>query len=290
MSHSFGGMWGLTFVAVFLFALMVMGVFLAWREEVAKREALEQEIADLKATNPNYSIQLGQITQFSVAEIIRVVSGQVEAYAEKPMSEIIAEGTFRGLATVLPILNKARDDVHRLKTGETREQKLDRLKAHLKELKGYEKSLSNTYLIPMSFIATRFDGNVHIELDIGESASIVLENDYVKNGIPKTSAPNPFGSLIVPASFPGYHVFQSPNIRSSVGEDAKSAYSEIKDVNASQKYPVFDRDFYLTTSQKSVQLKFTIYSKAKIEPQIINLECSLDNPKVLQLDDSSKLE
>ena len=264
---------------------------MAWRDVISENKELERQIRELKNTIPHYEIVLGVPKRFSIDQIFEAASQEMRSAKRRVDASIKAraDNLHPMLGhNILQSLINVEDIVARYVGGEKTEEKHERLKAHLGRLKAYKDKARITYLLPITFTASRPDNNIDIEVRVAPDAILILENQYIHKNIPKTHSPRLTESfMFAPPAFAS-HRTTPPNIRSSVHENDDTASSEIEIANSKQRYPVFNRELYVTTTSGHIKLECVIHSQKRYDPQIIKLDCKLMNVVAEELSDSEQ--
>jgi len=159
---------------------------------------------------------------------------------------------------------------------ETLEEKEDRLATDLRELIAFEKQLTSMYKVPLFFEATRADNNVEFTVELTPKSQLIVDDNYEKIKIPRSYIPSPYGLdhralPTLPHVSLANRLYPYSYVKEGVG------YSKITKINASQKYNLFDEDFYVSTDHDLVELEVTVHSERNNKPQVIKLELNLKN-------------
>lgn len=263
------------FVSLGVFAFIwVFSSYLVWSDIVAEKAKLTAKIDNMKSQIPHYSISSGAIEKFSIDSILGSAVDELDAVKKQKADEAKVKNsstfaTFGDLA-------KFSLNLPRMFRGETLDEKEDRLLAYVGELIAFEESLAKMYKVPLFFEVTRADENVEFNVEVAPNSKLVVSDDYEKNNIPSTHTPSPYDVGIgpipsLPAAGLANRLYPYSYAKKGVG------YSKLTKVNASQKYNLFDEDFYISTDADKVELIITVHSGKINSPQIIKLNLDLKN-------------
>ena len=271
----------LIFLIIFIFSS-----FLVWREVEEENKRLRIKIADLKDGIPEYKVEDGVLEKFSMTDLIKHTEDELEQVQAElrptqsntliPASDsfLSAFKVFSQLSTSLPSF---------MGGSETLKEKEDRLINYLKRLKDFEKKLEVTYKVPLYIVATRSDGNVELKIEPPPECELIVEDSYIKEKLPRSRAPSLYGNrdwaalaTVSPSGFSD-RLYPYSYAKNGVG------YSKLNKMNASQKYRVFDEDFYIRSDSKRVELKITVHSERLNDPQILKLILDLNNFVVAEI-------
>lgn len=263
------------FVSIGVFALIwVFSSYLVWNDMVNDKAKLDAKVSSMKSQIPRYSVSHGAIEKFSIDTILGNAADELDAVKKQKAAEAKAKDF--STAATFGELAKFSVNLPRMFRGETLDEKEDRLLSYVEELVAFEDSLARIYKVPLFFEVTRADENIEFTVEVAPESKLIVNDDYERNNIPKTYTPSPYDIGIgpirsLPSAGLANRLYPYSYAKKGVG------YSKLTKVNASQKYNLFDEDFYISTDADQVELIVTVHSGKINSPQIINLNQDLKN-------------
>lgn len=263
--------------AVFLVDLFVSG-YKVWAEEVAQHTKLEARIAAHNDRVPKFKVAITGVTKFSIQSLI--------AEAEKEVTQAkTTSDFFDDSAAAMQIATGESVLIPGAFGGETAQAKYERLKYYLEELRKYEKKISHLYRVGMTLASTRSDNNVEIALTSKDATKMTVDDRFVSRRVPTTEPPGQLGyGASIAALGPIGPTAQSKIYTYSYGNNA-GAYSEIISLNAQRSRRVFEDELYIAVKPgvDSIELKFTLHSKKRDNPQHVTEAVDLSSVAVEEL-------
>jgi hypothetical protein len=264
------------------FTLIVLySAYRVWDAERRRAEKLSTEIAELKQNVPEFDIQVGKITRYSVRPIIERVEKEVTDL-ERSLARANS-GPVGHSVVDAAVLSAFRQSIALAQSMgiEPAQDKFERLSSYLTELRRYEAKLTQTYKVELSISGTRTDRNIEVTVASEPSGTLVVDNNQIKNELPTTHAPRSILDGLGTSVYLGPHF---PRLQSKVYlvsyADGGNAFSKIADLNAGRERGLFDEDFYITVAKETFSLEFTVHSEKRDGKQTITHHISGETAEI----------
>lgn len=254
------------FVSIGVFVLIWMvSSYLVWKDITTEKAELVIKIKNMESQIPRYTVSTGPIEKFSIDEIIGSAVDDLDDVKKRRETEAKAKDSaigmgFGGLSNLVVNLPRSL-------RGETLEEKEDRLLGYVGELAAFEELLAKMHKVPLYFEVTRADENVEFTVEVEPRSKLVVSDDYEKKNLPSSYEPSLYGAIgpihSLPVTGLANRLYPYSYAEKGVG------YSKLTKINASQKYNLFDEDFYISTDADEVELTITVHSGKINNPQVI---------------------
>ena len=273
-------------------------MFLAWRHEKTRTDALVAELQEIKNSRPTFTVRVSDVKRYTIQSLIdaserdRASLEQVIENAKTPVkassSTSSHSGAFSSLFAGIKHIQESMPNIMNTLGVETNDEKLERLNRYHKELLQYEGRLNNLYQIRLSIESTRHDKNIETEITSKDTLEMIVEDNYESDGIPRTTPP----SRDFVTTYSDYHPrsLQLPD-KYYLQTDASNnkAVSELAYLHAAKPMDVFGNTFYIRSNIDKVELNIKIHSTKLSHPQELTIQLDLVKTPVLQIQHSEDI-
>lgn len=277
--------------------LVFLGTFNVWGDERRAKEAAKKQLKEIKDKTPSFQVTVSETKRYTIKPILDKYMNEIQnvqqiidakrAREAKEESEGAAQATFRigGLdfsklsAQLSSALNSSL-----IPRPETTEEKLERLNNYLAKLNTYEAALERLYKIDLSLTASRSDANIEVWVKADNVTKMVVDDNFAQKHIPAARRNESYGRQYILPPMESFNRLSSKLYPASYA-DEEGAYSKIANLNAQRPLLVFDEDFYVTTSEKTINLRIKITSQKRNEQQELTVVVPLGNIPVETLQD-----
>jgi len=269
--------------------IFIISTFVVWYDETEKTRKIQVKLDKINHDIPKYQLSTGPIESYSITKLIEEYTSQLDATERRITKQSTTDSTNSSMATMLKSFSRLSVLPAGL-SGETVEEKADRLANHLGSLERYENEMRQTYKLPIFFESSRSDNNVEFEIEASHNATLFVKDDHPIRDTPRTHTPSPYGSDMLRGIIPGGRLSNANRLYQYSYDEGSKAFSKLNKINANRKYDLFDEDFYIQTDQKSIELKISVHSEKLNQEQLIRLTIDLSEVSLEEISSRSQDE
>ena len=292
------------FLGIMLFILTLLTCsYFVWADQANLTNKAKDELNDLKATIPVFSIGEVTVKRYTITPIIEKYKQILKGLEPKEIEEAVPvapinDGTEVSISSKLfspslfsatkAIQSMMQSSLSQLKlsnmnlgfTGETSEEKYIRIQKHIIQLERYERELSITYKLDVVFSSSRAANNIEAAISTDRSSTLILDDDYARSNIPQTSEPST-GSYL-PIS-PIYYEHDTTNFSTSYMKDGSAYSGIIKHVNADVAEELFDQSLYVVSPNGNLHISVDFISHEMIKHQTLTKIIDASNVPTVEI-------